>query len=190
MGGDLLWLNKFHGVLSEWLESHNKGGRDWKYVSLPFTEREAELLTILLILRYDPECLEPPASEEVLRQHPELMANACKASRRNESMIERSVLKLIEESVAKDTDLDTPIRETLLELLRGQLGFRLTLKRKRGSPPQQPESAILETMRKELADGGNLESAYAAAERVRRVSRSRAQQVAKKHKLRAATKSR
>ena len=88
------------------------------------------------------------------------------------------------------SDLDLPTRETLLELLRNQLGFRLTLKRKRGPPPRQPESGILKTMQKELAAGGTLESAYAAAMGVRQVSRSRAQQVAKKHKLRAATKSR
>ena len=168
--GDETWKKVFN-ALSEWV----KGGERNCLSPGDFDECEAELARMFVILRASP---------------PIMMANGRKADFGSEVFIERPVLKLIEESVAKDADMDGLIRETLLQLLRGELGYRLALKRRRGAFRLTPERAILEAMKKELDAGGNLESAYAAAMRARNIKRSRAQQVAKKHGLRAATKSR
>jgi hypothetical protein len=97
-----------------------------------------------------------------------------------------ALLQFLYQSVSKDADLDYPTRQLLLAFLNDELPVQLTLTRQGGRPAKVPEADILDAMSKELAAGGNLESAYAAAKEEHGVSRSRAQQVAQKHKLRSA----
>jgi len=159
MRDDLLWMKKFQSVLSralEYLDSRN--GRNWENLNDTFSERELELLMIFQVLRHNQQVEQlAPAEQGILQQRPdlfpELLMKGTWTRVRPELSIEGSVLKLLEESVAKNSDLDLPTRETLLELLRGRLGFRLTLKRKRGSPPNRPESAILENHAKGAGGG-------------------------------------
>jgi hypothetical protein len=116
-----------------------------------------------------------------------------KFRRQNKKKDERAgmsaLLRLLSDSVDKDPDLDEETRELLLALLDDELPrFSLKVQCFRGRPPKIPEDAIRIAMQKELAAGGNLESAYAAAKEQLGVSRSRAQQIAKKHRLKKSPK--
>jgi len=100
----------------------------------------------------------------------------------------RALLKLLHHSVAKDPDYDDRTRGMLLSFLEDRLPAKLMVKLPRGPMPRVPEIAIKHVMKEWLTGGGGMESAYARVKEELGVTRTVAQRVAKKYKLRPATK--
>ena len=99
-----------------------------------------------------------------------------------------ALLKLLHHSVSRDPDYDDFTRNMLLFLLEDRLPARLMVKLPPGPMPMVPELAIKLVLEEWLTGGGGMESAYARVKEQLGVTRTAAQRVAKKYKLRPATK--
>jgi hypothetical protein len=145
------------------------------FPTLEFTDRQDREVAALCLFAFLGDVVSKDAR---LKQHKEKIETAGISA----------LLRFVSDSVARDDYLDEAIRDLLLSFLDDELPLTLSVRRRAGRPPTMPETAILAAMKQEWAVSQNLESAYAAAKQKTGASRSRAQQVAKKHGLGRATK--